>query len=111
MRKIENVTGIMPFMSVYVELIAGRYQAGVSINGIDVNEMENFDFMTQDGRLPTKFGKKMRSCLDKKSVSSSMIQSRDQEDGNQSKLILWKLILSWFSMRSITARVNPEAEK
>ncbi len=57
MRKIENVTGIMPFMSVYVELIAGRYQAGVSINGIDVNEMENFDFMTQDGRLPTKFGK------------------------------------------------------
>ncbi len=47
----------MPFMSVYVELIAGRYQAGVSINGIDVNEMENFDFMTQDGRLPTKFGK------------------------------------------------------
>lgn len=57
MRKIENVDAVMPFMNVYVDLIAGRYEAGVSINGIDVDQMEAFDFMTQDGRLPTKFGK------------------------------------------------------
>lgn len=57
MREIENVIGVMPFMNVYVDLIAGRYQAGVSINGIDVDEMDKFDFMTQEGRLPTKFGK------------------------------------------------------
>lgn len=57
MRKIENVDGVMPFMNVYVDLVAGRYQAGVSINGIDVDEMDKFDFMTQEGRLPTKFGK------------------------------------------------------
>jgi len=57
MRKIENVKGVMPFMNVYVDLIAGRYRAGVSINGIDVDQMDTFDFMVQDGRLPTKFGK------------------------------------------------------
>jgi len=57
MKEFDHVSGVMPFMRVYVDLIAGRYQAGVSINGIDVDQMENFDFMTQDGRLPTKFGK------------------------------------------------------
>ena len=57
MKKFDHVTGVMPFMRVYVDLIAGRYQAGVSINGIDVDQMKNFDFMTQEGRLPTKFGK------------------------------------------------------
>ncbi len=57
MKKLNNVTGVMPFMNVYVNLTAGRYEAGVSVNGIDVDQMEAFSFMTQDGRLPTKFGK------------------------------------------------------
>jgi len=57
MKKLDYVDGVMPFMNVYVDLIAGRYEAGVSINGIDVDQMDAFDFMTQEGRLPTKFGK------------------------------------------------------
>ncbi len=57
MKEMDHVTGVMPFMNVYVDLIAGRYEAGISINGVDAESMEAFDFLTQQGRLPTKFGK------------------------------------------------------
>lgn len=57
MKEMDHVTGVMPFMNIYVDLIAGRYEAGISINGVDADSMEEFDFLTQQGRLPTKLGK------------------------------------------------------
>ena len=56
-RQIDDVIGVMPFMNVYVDILAGRYEAGISINGVDVDQMDKFDFMVEQGRLPTKFGK------------------------------------------------------
>ncbi len=56
-RQIDNVIGVMPFMNVYVDILAGRYEAGLSINGVDVDQMDKFDFMVEQGRLPQKFGK------------------------------------------------------
>lgn len=57
MRALENVDGVMPFMNVYADLIAGRYQAGLSLNGVDVDQMDLFNFDAEIGRLPTKLGK------------------------------------------------------
>jgi ABC-type antimicrobial peptide transport system permease subunit len=56
-RNIENVDAVMPMLSKYVNVKAGRLEAGISLYGIDLEVMEEFDFKVGDGRFPTKDGK------------------------------------------------------
>lgn len=55
-RNIQNVDAVMPMLSKYVNVKAGRLEAGMSLYGIDLDVMEEFDFKVSDGRFPTKFG-------------------------------------------------------
>ena len=55
-KNIKNVDAVMPMLSKYVNVKAGRLEAGISLYGIDLEVMEEFDFKVADGRFPTKLG-------------------------------------------------------
>ncbi len=56
-KKIENVTAVMPYLLMYVELVSGRYRANLEIIGIDISVAEEFDFNVREGALPKATGK------------------------------------------------------
>lgn len=52
-KKMKNVDAVMPIKREYVRLRAGRYEAGVSIIGVDVNSLHDFGFKLSEGEIPS----------------------------------------------------------
>ncbi len=77
--KLENVTAVMPYLSLYVELISGKYMADVNITGIDMEKAEQFDFKIDQGSMPT--GAKKNEIIMGSSVPEQFYDSKSRRRG------------------------------
>ncbi len=57
LKKIDKVSGVMPYLRSYVEFVNGRYVASANVLGIDMEQAEKFDFVVETGSMPNPSGK------------------------------------------------------
>lgn len=50
--EIEGVEAVLGMLSAYVEMQAGKYMGGASVMGVDLDQLETFQYKVSQGRLP-----------------------------------------------------------